>query len=265
MSVTPLAVAEVTQRGRRKPTSLTLDLAGVRAAIAELQRAERVLLAAQAAADAPGDAYARAEHDASPEDLDDGSGAPGERDASRGSEHDASELATRYASTEDIQPAAPEAAAAERPADGPLTDGPSRAPDGQDAPGPAARGAAGLSRGDGGRIRKAEVSDVTGGREVLIWGDPRIDEVLAAGGTLVRTFDVLIAGGVAREWTAPRSHPELFLVPAGHPGADGMRAPRRADPAPAGRSCVGTHRHGSAAGALPPAGEGSREAVSSAR
>jgi hypothetical protein len=232
MSVTPLAVAEVIQRGRRKPTSLTLDLAGVRAAIAELQRAERVLLAAQAAADAPGEVYARAEHDASPEVLDDGSGAPGERDASRGSEHDASELAT----------------------------------DGQDAPGPATRGAAGLSRGDGGRIRKAEVSDVTGGREVLVWGDPRIDEVLSAGGTLVRTFDVLIAGSAAREWTAPRSHPELFLVPAGHPGADGTRAPRQADPAPAGRSCVGTHRHGSAAGGLPPAGEeGSREAASSAR
>jgi hypothetical protein len=61
--------------------------------------------------------------------------------------------------------------------------------------------------------------DGAGGREFFIWGDPRIDEVLAAGGTLVRTFDVLDAGGAAREWTAPRSHPELFLVPAGKAAA----------------------------------------------
>lgn len=209
MSVTPLAVAEVTQRGRRKPTALTLDLAGVRAAIAELQRAERVLLAAQAAADAP----AEAPREASPE-----TGAPAAADAD-----DAGDCACGHARAVHWEPSAGapregcascEACPRFRPA-APGAGEPAAAagPDGQDPLDPATWGAVGLPRGDGGRIRTAEVADVTGGREVLVWGDPRIDEVLAAGGTLVRTFDVLTAGSTAREWTAPQSHPELFLVP----------------------------------------------------
>jgi len=50
--ITPLVTAEVTQHGRRRPTPLTLSLAGVRAAMAELAAAERMLLAAEAARDA---------------------------------------------------------------------------------------------------------------------------------------------------------------------------------------------------------------------
>ena len=44
---------EITQYGRRKPTTLRLDLAACREAMAELARAERMLLAAAAAADEP--------------------------------------------------------------------------------------------------------------------------------------------------------------------------------------------------------------------
>jgi len=40
---------EITQHGRRKPTTLRLDLAACRQAMAELARAERILLAAAAA------------------------------------------------------------------------------------------------------------------------------------------------------------------------------------------------------------------------
>jgi hypothetical protein len=190
MSVTPLAVAEVTQRGRRKPTSLTLDLAGVRAAIAELQRAERVLLAAQAAADAPGDV-------APTEPL-----AIGHEDGDEdGPMDDEAELRRADAAADNAGEPDPDPAAA-------------AGPDGQDPldPDTWARGI---------RIRKAEMLDVTGGREFFVWGDPRIDEVLAAGGTLVRTFDVLIAfeGGAVREWTTRPSHPELFLVPDGNAAA----------------------------------------------
>jgi hypothetical protein len=214
MSVTPLAVAEVTQRGRRKPTALTLDLAGVRAAIAELQRAERVLLAAQAAADAPaeapGEASPAAEAPAAEAEADAGDCACGHaRDVHW--EPSGAGLREGCAICEAcprFRPAAPG-----QPGSGAGEPAAAAGPDGQDPLDPAMWGTAGLPRGDGGRIRKAEMLDVTGAREFFIWGDPRIDEVLAAGGTLVRTFDVLVAGGAAREWTAPRDHPELFLVP----------------------------------------------------
>jgi hypothetical protein len=239
MSVTPLAVAEVTQRGRRKPTALTLDLAGVRAAIAELQRAERVLLAAQAAADAPGEASpAEPEPVATGREDDDEDGPmDDEAELRRASEaaaaDDAGDCACGHARAAHWEPSAGapregcalcEACPRFRPAaPGQPDSGAGKpvaaGPDGQDPLDPATWGTTDVSRGLRGRIRKAEMLDVTGSREFFIWGDPRIDEVLAAGGTLVRTFDILIAGGAVREWTAPRSHPELFLVPDGNAAA----------------------------------------------